>query len=169
MAHSDSDRHSPAEWLMLYPDLQISTAANPVLSAFLVCMSTACTYDHRITEWLWLEKTSKIIKFNHQPIITMPTNHIPHKAVCYYQLCIAHCSYKNTASDIAIDELLLLCVYFGFGNHMSFRLLTTENSSLFSAISPPTSTMTDPYQCYNWCDFLLHFSEAVHSNTDLDI
>ena len=32
---------------------------------------------HRITESLRLEKTSKITKSNHQPIPTMPINHVP--------------------------------------------------------------------------------------------
>ena len=34
-------------------------------------------YYHRIIESLWLEKTTKIIKANQQPIPTMPASRVP--------------------------------------------------------------------------------------------
>jgi len=41
----------------------------------------------RITDSLRLEKTSKITKSNHQPIPTMPTNHV---LQCHISMFIGH-------------------------------------------------------------------------------
>jgi len=43
--------------------------------------------QHRITESLRLEKTSKIPKSNHHPTPTMPTDHIPH---CHISMVLEH-------------------------------------------------------------------------------
>ena len=41
-----------------------------------LCLFWRCLWDHRITEPLRLEKNSKMIQSNHQPMLTMPTK--PH-------------------------------------------------------------------------------------------
>ena len=77
-----SFRHFPEQWY-------VSSFLIPLLCApsYLCAQGLPSSHgDHRITGSLRLEKTSKIIKSNRQPITTMPAKpcpEVPHLHVCW--------------------------------------------------------------------------------------
>ena len=126
---------------MLRPCMNPGTTADSiaflpweVLDAFL--HSPVKAFNHSIAESLRLEKTTKTIKSNHQPITTVPTNHVS-------QIRIAqHCSerspnicFQPTAPDQCYSESVKeISLYLVFLQHEATKTLGSSFISKQSSV-----------------------------------
>lgn len=91
-------------------------------------LSWIFTHPHLIVKTLRLEKTSKIIQPNHQPINTMPANHGPQ-------------CHTSTFLDHHLTNLTINTSTNPYQGHLN-KSLNFTSESLCSGVTPPRSPAT---------------------------